>query len=87
MSGQQRGPKRSPKRRRVLITGAEGTIGTVLRKYWAGNHELGERNGTANSTAYRSHYDYDIRSLTRHVADFPSHVGDIADLEAILPAF
>lgn len=53
--------------RKVLITGAEGTIGTVLRTHWA------ER--------------YEIRSLTRHAMDFPSHIGDIAHLGAILPAF
>jgi nucleoside-diphosphate-sugar epimerase len=59
----------------------------VLREYWAENSEVRERNGTANSTAYGGNHDYDIRSLTRHAADFPSHVGDIADLEEILPAF
>lgn len=83
MSDQQH----SPKRKRVLITGAEGTIGTLLREYWVGSHALSEHDGTANSNAYQSNYDYDIRSLTRHPTDFPSHVADIADLEAILPAF
>lgn len=83
MSDQQR----SLKRRRVLITGAEGTIGTLLRKYWAGNHGSGENNVAANRNVYHSNHDYDVRSLTRQPSDFPSHVGDIADLEAILPAF
>jgi len=54
-------------RKRVLITGAEGVIGTALREH------LGDR--------------YDLRALTRAPADFPSHVADIADLDAILPAF
>jgi nucleoside-diphosphate-sugar epimerase len=56
-----------PARIRVLISGAEGNIGSALRRHW------GDR--------------YDIHALTRHPADFPSHTGDIADLEAILPAF
>ena len=56
-----------PARITVLITGAEGTIGTALRRHW------GDR--------------YALRALTRRPVDFPSHVGDIADLEAILPAF
>jgi nucleoside-diphosphate-sugar epimerase len=30
---------------------------------------------------------YDLRYLTRGSADFPSHVADISDLNAILPAF
>jgi nucleoside-diphosphate-sugar epimerase len=30
---------------------------------------------------------YDLTALTRRPVDFPSHVGDIADLDAILPAF
>jgi len=53
--------------RRVLVTGAAGTIGTVVRE------ELGGR--------------YDLRCLTRSPAPFADHVADIADLEAILPAF
>ena len=53
--------------RRVLVTGAEGVIGTAVREH------LGER--------------YDLRALTREPADFPSHVADIADLDAIQPAF
>ncbi len=51
----------------VLITGAEGNIGTRLRQHLAG--------------------EYNLRSLTREPADFPSHAADIADLDAILPAF
>lgn len=54
-------------KRVVLVTGAEGTIGTAVR---AG---LGER--------------HEVVSLTREPQDFPSHVGDIADLESIRPAF
>ena len=53
--------------RRVLVTGAEGTIGGILRRALADRYEL--------------------RHLTRQRADFPSHVADIADLDAILPAF
>jgi len=53
--------------RRVLITGAEGTIGTALRDYLADRYELS--------------------ALTREAQSFPSHVGDIADLDAIAPAF
>ena len=52
---------------RVLVTGAEGTIGTALRAH------LGDR--------------YELVSLTLTPQEFPSHVGDIADLEAIRPAF
>ena len=51
----------------VLVTGAEGTIGTAVREH------LGAR--------------YDLRSLTRTPQPFPSHVGDIADLDGIRPAF
>jgi nucleoside-diphosphate-sugar epimerase len=54
-------------RKRVLVTGAEGTIGTAVREF------LADR--------------YDLRALTRAPAPFPSTVGDIADLDAILPAF
>ncbi len=54
-------------RRRVLVTGAEGTIGTAVRR------ELGER--------------YELSALTLTPQGFPSHVADIADLEAIGPAF
>lgn len=54
-------------KKRVLVTGAEGTIGTVVRKY------LGDR--------------YELSALTREPAEFPSHVADIADLDAIQPAF
>lgn len=53
--------------RRVLVTGAEGVIGTAVRRHLAGRYEL--------------------HALTRGPADFPSHVADIADLEAIRPAF
>ena len=53
--------------RRVLVTGAEGTIGAAVRE------QLGGR--------------YDLVSLTRTSQEFPSHVGDIADLDAIRPAF
>lgn len=52
----------------VLITGAEGNIGTRLRQNLAGQ--------------------YDLRALTRApVAGLASTAADIADLEAILPAF
>ncbi len=54
-------------RKRVLITGANGVIGTALRTH------LADR--------------YDLRSLTRTPQDFPSFVADIADLDAIAPAF
>ena len=54
-------------RKRVLVTGAEGLIGTAVRR------ELGDR--------------FELVSLTLAPQDFPSHVGDIADLEAIEPAF
>ncbi len=54
-------------RMRVLITGADGTIGTALREYLADQFELS--------------------ALTRKPAGFPSHVADISNLEAILPAF
>src|SRR5690349_20555923 len=54
--------------KRVLITGAEGLIGSVLRE--------------------RLPDDYDIRSLTwKPVEGLESHVADIADYDAILPAF
>lgn len=52
---------------RVLVTGAEGTIGRALREQLAGRYEL--------------------TSLTLTPQDFPSHVADVADLGAILPAF
>ena len=54
-------------KKRVLVTGAEGTIGTAVREH------LGDR--------------YELRSLTLTPQSFPSHVADIADLEAIQPAF
>ena len=53
--------------RRVLVTGAEGVIGTAVREH------LGAR--------------YELTSLTLTPQEFPSHVADIADLDAILPAF
>jgi len=56
-----------PTKQRVLMTGAEGTIGTALRTL------LADR--------------YDLRALTLQPAAFPSHVANIADLDAILPAF
>lgn len=54
-------------KRRVLITGAEGNIGTALRE------RLADR--------------YDLSSLTLTPQEFESHVADIADLDAIQPAF
>ena len=54
-------------RKRVLITGAEGTIGSLLRPALAES--------------------YDVVAVTREPADFPSHVADIADLDAIRGAF
>ncbi|HEV2529271.1 MAG TPA: NAD(P)-dependent oxidoreductase [Thermomicrobiales bacterium] len=53
--------------RTVLITGAEGQIGTALREHLAG--------------------EFEFRYLTREPQDFASHVGDIADLNGIRPAF
>ena len=61
------GPVEADTSPRVLVTGAEGTIGTAVRR------ELGGR--------------YELVSLTREPQDFPSHVADIADLDAIAPAF
>ena len=49
------------------MTGAEGLIGSIVRR------ELAER--------------YEIRALTRTAQPFPSHVADIADFDAIRPAF
>jgi nucleoside-diphosphate-sugar epimerase len=57
----------SSAKKRVLVTGAEGTIGTAVRK------NLADR--------------YDLHALTLNLADFPSTVANIADLDAILPAF
>jgi nucleoside-diphosphate-sugar epimerase len=56
-----------PAVRRVLITGAEGQIGTALREHLSD--------------------DFDFSCLTLTPQAFPSHVADIADLEAIRPAF
>ena len=53
--------------RRVLVTGAEGVIGTAVREHLGGRYEL--------------------TSLTLTPQEFPSHVADIADLDAIRPAF
>lgn len=54
-------------KKRVLVTGAEGTIGTAVRRL------LGER--------------YELHALTLTPQDFPSHVANITDLDAIQPAF
>ena len=45
--------------------------------------------GGTIGTAIRRHLGdrYDLRALTLTPQDFPSHVGNIADLDAILPAF
>jgi NAD+ dependent glucose-6-phosphate dehydrogenase len=53
--------------RRVLITGADGTIGTAVREH------LGDR--------------YELVGLTLEPQDFPGHVGDISDFDAVRPAF
>lgn len=53
--------------RRILVTGAEGMIGTAVREHLAGRYEL--------------------TSLTLKPQEFPSHVADIAELDAIRPAF
>lgn len=52
---------------RVLVTGANGVIGRIVREH------LGDR--------------YDLRLMTHRPAEYPSFVADIADLDAILPAF
>jgi NAD+ dependent glucose-6-phosphate dehydrogenase len=52
---------------RVLVTGAEGTIGTAVREHLAGRYEL--------------------VSLTLTPQEFPSHVADVSELDAIRPAF
>jgi nucleoside-diphosphate-sugar epimerase len=52
---------------RVLVTGANGSIGRVVLNHLAD--------------------DYELSALTRRPAEFASHVADIADLDAILPAF
>ena len=52
---------------RVLVTGADGVIGGVVRQH------LG--------------HTYQLSYLTRRPAGFASHVGDIADLASIQPAF
>ena len=53
--------------RRILVTGAEGVIGTAVREH------LAER--------------YELVSLTLTPQEFPSHVADISNLDAIRPAF
>lgn len=52
---------------KVLVTGAEGAIGTAVRT------NLGDR--------------YDLHALTLEPQGFPSHVANIANLDAIQPAF
>jgi NAD+ dependent glucose-6-phosphate dehydrogenase len=52
---------------RVLVTGADGVIGGVVRRHLVNQYQL----------SY----------LTRRAASFGSHVGNIADLASILPAF
>ena len=64
MTASQASEVASP-RRRVLVTGAEGTIGTAVREF------LADR--------------YDLRSLTREPAPFPSVVADISDFDASRP--
>ncbi|HEX2221699.1 MAG TPA: NAD(P)-dependent oxidoreductase [Candidatus Limnocylindria bacterium] len=50
----------------VLVTGAEGLIGGIVRE------RLADR--------------YELRALTRRQSDFPSHVADVADYDALAPA-
>ena len=50
----------------ILITGADGLIGSILRRELA---------------------DLELRLLTRAPIEAPSHVADIAELDAIAPAF
>lgn len=57
----------SDNRRTVLVTGAEGLIGTVVRE------RLGDR--------------YDLRALTLEPQPYPSYVADIAEYDALPPAF
>lgn len=57
------------RRKRVLVTGAEGQIGGAMREY------LPQRE------------DFDVRFMTRTPKDFESVIGDVSDLESILPAF
>jgi NAD+ dependent glucose-6-phosphate dehydrogenase len=54
-------------KKRVLVTGATGTIGKAVREMLSDQFDL--------------HY------MTRSPADFPSHVADVTDLDAIQPAF
>lgn len=53
--------------RRVLVTGADGVIGGIVRR------SLEDK--------------YQLSFLTRHRSAFPSHIGDISDLESIQQAF
>jgi nucleoside-diphosphate-sugar epimerase len=53
--------------KRVLITGASGLIGGILRERLAGRYEL--------------------VGLARRPEEFPHFIGDINDLESLLPAF
>ena len=53
--------------KRVLVTGAAGTIGTLVREH------LADR--------------YDLSHLTLEPAEFESTVANVADLDAIQPAF
>jgi len=55
------------RRKCILITGAEGIIGSAVRRY------LADR--------------YEIRSLTLRRETFTDYAADIADLNAIIPAF
>lgn len=57
-----------PDKKKVLVTGISGRIGTVLRKYLGGKYELS---------------GLDLVS----VDDAPCLIADIADLDAITPAF
>jgi len=61
------GLKEGTMAKRVLVTGANGTIGRLVRE------RLADR--------------YQLTYLTHRPADYLSHVADIADLDAILPAF
>jgi nucleoside-diphosphate-sugar epimerase len=57
----------APPKKRVLITGATGTVGGALREYLADRYEL--------------------ISLTRRPAAFPSRVVELDDLEGLISAF
>jgi nucleoside-diphosphate-sugar epimerase len=53
--------------KRVLITGINGLIGSMLHE------QLGDR--------------YAISGITRRPVEFPTHIADITDFDAMLPAF